>query len=74
MDWVKLIFGVYNRKQVLDAVDDTTWQNLRIRLKGTSMEYRYKALQHYLGEEPEERKKIQVTNYVYALKRGGLWK
>lgn len=74
MDWNKLIFGCYNRKEVLGAIDDCVWQRVRVSMIGESLEVKHQTLIDYLGEAPSRRQEIQVTNYVYALKRGGLWK
>jgi len=73
MDWDKLIFGHYNIDQIQQAVADPKWQEYRTEAIGTSLESKYIALQDWLEDNNHsERAKIQVTNYVNALKRGGL--
>jgi hypothetical protein len=75
IDWGTLIFGTYSPQQVVRAVNDSQWQDVRISMIGESEESKYNILlahlvrQHYSGQA-----KIQVTNYVNALKRGGLIK
>lgn len=70
--WGSLIHGKYNIQEVLKAVKDPKWQQFRKSLKGTSLVIRHRMLHQYLGNNPTRRKRIQVTNYVYALKRGGM--
>lgn len=73
--WQCLIFGSYNIKTVQDAVKDEDWQTYRVAMKGLPLEAKYKRLKNWLVLECiSERACIQVTNYVYALKRGGLIK
>jgi hypothetical protein len=72
-DWGSLIFGVYGRNQIDPAVADAHWQQVRIGLKGTTMRYRFKVLNTHLERQNYcLEAKIQVTNYVNALKRGGM--
>lgn len=73
--WSALIFGRYDINAVLEAVADHDWQLLRLHMKGRSLAERKRSLEEYLCEQQHSQKaKIQVTNYVYALKRGGLIK
>ncbi len=75
MNWSDLIFGKYNIKIVLEVVKQQEWQDLRVSLLGKPLEFKYKQLKHWLAlNNHSEKSKIQVTNYVYALKRGGLIK
>jgi hypothetical protein len=74
-NWSNLIFGSYGRQEIDDAVSDPDWQDVRMDMKGTSLESRYVVLNLYLDRERNSRKaKIRVTNYVNALKRGGMIK
>ena len=70
-----LIFGRYNQETVLWAVDSALWQDYRKSLKGKSTEIKVKLLEQWLIENSYDTKsRIQVTNYIYALKRAGLIK
>jgi hypothetical protein len=66
-----LIFGSYSIDVVLEAVNDVEWQTLRISLKGLPTEEKLSRLRKYIGEDASHEAKVRVTNYVYALKRGG---
>jgi hypothetical protein len=76
--WRHLIFGCYNVHEIIQAVDDNRWQKIRCGLKGTTLEFKRQRLEQYVtnsktwtGVVPWA-VKVQVTNYVNALKRGGL--
>lgn len=67
-----LIFGQYNKYMILDAVNNYDWQVFRISLKGLSTESKVLKLKEWLKLNNNSHKaKVQVTNYVNALKRGG---
>jgi len=75
MDWNKLIFDKYNIKTILQIVKNKDWQKIRKSMLKTSLEFKYKTLKKWLifnGYSFDS--KVQVTNYVNALKRGGLIK
>lgn len=75
MDWRKLHFGRISPSEVAEAVADDEWQELRVYLKGKSLEEKYRRLDNWLTQQNNSRKaQIQVTNYVTALSRGGLIK
>lgn len=75
MNWDSLISGSYNRAQVHTAVDDPNWQKFRESLRGKSSPNKYVQLLEWLVKRDyTEKSKIQVTNYVNALRRGGLIK
>ena len=74
LDWPSLIFGTFSPSEVQDAVQDETWQELRVSLLGEPMDKKFIALRKYLHENEDIRRRIQITNYVYALRRGGLIK
>ena len=78
-NWSHLIFGTYSIKEVLQAVSDPVWQSIRISMLGEPLRRKMQILEDWL-DIPDEltevgspyTKKVQVTNYVHALKRGGL--
>lgn len=73
MNWGHLIFGSFNREQILEAVNDDDWQIARVQMLGDPLGVKYRVLEIWLQEHNYSLKsKIQVTNYVNALKRGGL--
>ena len=75
LDWNALIFGSYPPSQIQWAVNDREWQTFRETLKGLPVSEKYEKLSYYLfAKEYSPRSQIQVTNYVNALKRGGLIK
>lgn len=82
--WDKLIFGTYNHHEVVDAIRDGEWQTFRSRLIGSLQEVKFTSLVKYIWEADihfkmhhitlteYNRCKVRVTNYVNALRRGGL--
>lgn len=74
MDWNKLIYGTYSQDEILVAVDNAEWQKLRKSLLGVPLATKYFELQQYVKKYNSRAAKIRVTNYVNALKRGGLIK
>jgi hypothetical protein len=75
MDWNKLIFDKYNIKTILQIVKNEDWQKVRKSMLKTSLEFKYKTLKQWLiFNNYSFDSKVQVTNYVNALKRGGLIK
>lgn len=73
MNWNSLRFGIYSKQTVQDAVNDNAWQSFRVSLLGASLQTKYNRLHTYMKlHNYSERAKIQVTNYVNALARGGL--
>ena len=78
-NWHHLIFASYGIQEVLIAVKDPAWQAVRISMLGEPLQRKMQILEDWLNtpdEITEEmhgyHKKVQVTNYVHALKRGGL--
>lgn len=74
-----MIFDVYSPDTVQACVADARWQAFRARLLGTSLLVKFERLDEYLtqaaGDADElARRRCRVTNYVHALKRGGLIK
>ena len=75
MNWNKLIFDKYNIKTILQIVKNNDWQKIRKSMLKTSLEFKYKTLKQWLiYNDYSFDSKVQVTNYVNALKRGGLIK
>lgn len=75
MDWTKLYCGHISRQEVQRYVVEPDWQKVRIMMKGTSLEFKYRTLLEWLTtKKPERAAQVQVTNYVTALSRGGLIK
>jgi hypothetical protein len=75
MNWNILIRGKYCIDDVLIAVKEESWQKTRKSMLRTSLRFKYNTLLQWLiDHEFDERSSIQVTNYVHALKRGGLLK
>lgn len=80
LNWDTLILAVHpSQAEIANCVYfhgmQDGWQNLREHLKGTSMTYRFKALHLRLKECDHSRvARVQVSNYVLALKRGGMWR
>lgn len=71
--WKTLIFGKYNITEIKRAVKEPKWQEFRKGLKGISLEQKFRELKKWLRRNRNsKRAKIQVTNYVNALKRAGL--
>jgi hypothetical protein len=61
----------------LFCVQDAAWQVFRKSLKGTTTQHKLLRLEHWWrtnwtdNAERQIRVRCQVTNYIYALKRGG---
>ncbi len=73
LDWNHLIFGTYSPSQINWAVNDPNWQDVRISMIGEMLMTKYDILlRHLATQRYSDKAKIQVTNYVNALKRGGL--
>jgi len=73
LDWSKLHFGRITRQEIIQYCSGEDWQELRRRLKGLSLEEKYIQLIEWIRSHKNSRAaQVQVTNYVNALKRGGL--
>ncbi len=53
------------------AIRDTEWQKFRKSLKGLSTEAKLRKLHTWQQTHPGHKAKVQVQNYINALKRGG---
>ena len=70
-----LSFGPLTRTEITLHVMNEEWQKLRVSLAGTTLERRYSLLREWLKENNTDRaSQVQVTNYINALKRGGMIK
>ena len=75
LNWSTLDYSPLTRAEISEAVLDPEWQDLRRRMLLTRLIVRYAALQRWLEKHDYTRKsQVQVTNYVNALKRGGIIK
>ena len=67
-----LIFGRFNHKQIKIAIVNKKWQEYRLKLKGMKTRNKIHMLEFWLVTNMFSWKsKVQVTNYINALKRGG---
>ena len=75
LNWSTLDYSPLTRAEISEDVLEPEWQDLRRRMLLTRLIVRYAALQQWLKEHDYTRKsQVQVTNYVNALKRGGIIK
>ena len=75
MNWSELVFGTYSPQQIQWAVKRDNWQSLRITMLKEPLERKYEILLEWLKVNKHSLvSRVQVTNYVNALKRGGLIK
>lgn len=72
--WENLVVPL-TQSQILNAVADPEWQLFRETLHGLSLESRHDKLVQWLEDhEHTMRARVQVANYINALKRGGMLK
>jgi hypothetical protein len=75
LEWDKLRFGCFSLQTVRWAVDSKDWQTFRETLRGLPLPYRYSLLEKWVIDNNNAMQaRIQVTNYVNALKRAGMLK
>lgn len=75
MDWSDVYFGRVPVKDMRKYTPEEAWQVVRLDMKGKSLEYRHEALTKWLEKNDYSyASKIQSTNYVTALSRGGMIK
>lgn len=63
-----------NHDEIMEAVKDEDWQVYRLSMKGLTTHFKLSALANWLerGKTPDsDKRRIQVMNYLNALKRGG---
>ena len=74
-DWDKLVFSKYDKEEIKNAVVKRDWQKHRFSMIGQSNNVKYRMLNQWLKKKRQSKiAKVQVTNYVNALKRAGLIK
>lgn len=68
----------YKSDEVKAAISDTEWQAFRVSLKGKNTVLKLARLDYWLDAHvdprtglPPRRYRVQVMNYINALKRGG---
>jgi len=71
LDWDSLHFGPLTTEDIKRCIPQKEWQEYREALKGKTLEEKYHALKVWLRDHTTSCAKVQVTNYVNALKRGG---
>jgi len=75
LNWDKLHAGPLKKEEIQPDhtfIKDKKWQEFRKSLKGLSNAEKYKQLSKWLrSHNNSHRSKVQVTNYINALKRGG---
>lgn len=70
-----LVFGVFDRRTVDTEVQNARWQRERVRMLNSSLIFKWNVLAAYLRNNKYNRhSRVVVTNYVCAIKRGGLIK
>lgn len=73
--WDKIHCGKITKNEIAEHVVDLNWQTLRLHLKGKDLGYKYFCLCNWLHDNSNSRaSQVQVTNYINALRRGGLVK
>lgn len=75
INWGSIHCGKITKEEITKHVVDSNWQKLRLHLKGKDLGYKYFCLCNWLHDNKSSRSsQVQVTNYINALKRGGLVK
>lgn len=73
MNWNSLHAGSITQAEIRQYVGREDWQEVRRELKGKPLAERYRMLQAWLRRNNNSRAaKVQVTNYINALARGGM--
>lgn len=73
--WNSLHCGHLFKDEIARYVVQPTWQKLRLKMKGMPLEERRLLLERWLELNGDSRPaNVQVTNYINALKRGGMLK
>jgi len=73
LNWGQLHKGKLKQHEIQISYQDEDWQTFRKSLKGISTEKKFEKLQEWLNlQENSNKAQIQVTNYINALKRGGI--
>lgn len=82
LNWRLLYCGHVSAHEVKEAINDDEWQELRISMKGASLDEKYSKLTAYralkvaqrLSNSEMRKVDVRITNYITALSRGGLIK
>jgi len=75
MNWSSLTFEPLTRDEIRRYTPDPDWQDFRASLLNEGIVNRFRYLEQWLVLHGYDRaSQVQVTNYVNALKRGGLIK
>ena len=75
LNWSALSYGPLARDEITVCVQDVEWQKTRRDLVGVPLDSKYFELRHWLRTRLYRRSaQVQVTNYISALRRGGLIK
>lgn len=75
LNWSHLHFGPITREEIALYTPQQGWQTLRLSLVGASLNTKFHELQSWLEANNFNRmSQVQVTNYINALKRGGVTK
>ena len=70
--WNREISFVSRYNVIVHCVNDDLWQDFRLSLKGISTEEKLSMLESWIQTAADEQiAKMQVDNYLGALKRGG---
>lgn len=73
LDWSEIHFGKLTRAEISKCVADSDWQEVRASLHYKSLMERHITLKNYLEKKEYSRcARVQVTNYINSLKRGGM--
>lgn len=73
VNWTHLQFGQFPVREVIKQTNWGPWQLMRRSMLGESLEFKMRCLEGYLEiNHNSHHAKCVVTNYVHALKRGGL--
>lgn len=71
-DWDSITFGKFSMKEVLLCTGQSRWQRFRKSLRGLSIDEKFSKLNSWLRMRNRSHcSKVQVTNYVNALRRAG---
>lgn len=73
LNWSSIHAGKISREEILRHCQNGGWQELRLKLKGISLEEKFRLLKEWLETHNHSRAaQVQVTNYINALARAGL--
>jgi hypothetical protein len=72
MKFVEYLNEKLLHKEIMNCVKYKNWQEFRESLKGLSTSVKLKKVKEWVKKKDSKCAKIQATNYINALKRGGL--